>query len=129
MKYVPLLYIIINKWKYISEVADITTFCPGAITVSQNVYTTYTFGAGSTIYNTFTGGVLNNTFAGDNTYYRSLNNLNTGEKYIVAIGPLGVIPASVSGLNYYLYINAYHWYLHHLHQYLLYYLLLWAVVV
>jgi hypothetical protein len=32
-------------------------------------------------------------------------------------------------LNYYLYINAYHWYLHHLHQYLLYYLLLWAVVV
>jgi hypothetical protein len=35
-------------------------------------------------------------------HIRSLNNLNTGEKYIVAIGPLGVIPASVSGLNNYL---------------------------
>jgi hypothetical protein len=84
---------------YTSELANISTFCPGAITTSQNVYTTYTFGAGSTIYNTFTGGILNNTFAGDNTFYRSLNNLNTGEKYIVAIGPLGVIPESVSGLN------------------------------
>jgi hypothetical protein len=93
--YVPIIIILqlsTTVENYISEVADITTFCPGAITVSQNVYTTYTFGAGSTIYNTFTGGVLNNTFAGDNTYYRSLNNLNTGEKYIVAIGPLGVIP-------------------------------------
>jgi hypothetical protein len=71
-------------------------------------------------YITFTGGVLNNTFAGDNTYYRSLNNLNTGEKYIVAIGPLGVIPASVSGLNNYLPIYKCLPPIHHLHQYLLY---------
>jgi hypothetical protein len=67
--YVPIIILQLSTTveNYISEVA-VTTFCPGAITVSQNVYTTYTFGAGSTIYNTFTGGVLNNTFAGDNTY-------------------------------------------------------------
>jgi hypothetical protein len=56
--YVPIIIILqlsTTVENYISEVADITTFCPGAITVSQNVYTTYTFGAGSTIYNTFTG--------------------------------------------------------------------------